>query len=50
MAHEATPMTDLRTPPDERKVDLIALFLRKHFSNSELIDRFDSRRRRNGSR
>ncbi len=34
-------MTDLRTPPDERKVDLIRVFLRKHFANSELIDRFD---------
>ena len=34
-------MADLRTPPDERKVDLIRVFLRKHFSNSELIDRFD---------
>jgi len=34
-------MTDLRTPLDERKVDLIRAFLRKHFPNSELIDRFD---------
>lgn len=35
-------MTDLRTPLDERKLDLIRTFLRKHFANSELIDRFDS--------
>ena len=34
-------MTDLRKPLDERKLDLIRAFLRKHFSNSELIDRFD---------
>ena len=34
-------MADLRTPIDERKLDLIRAFLRKQFSNSELIDRFD---------
>ena len=34
-------MTDPQIPIDERKLDLIRAFLRKHFSNSELIDRFD---------
>ena len=34
-------MTDPRTPIDEHKVDLIRAFLRKHFSDAELIDRFD---------
>jgi hypothetical protein len=34
-------MTDLGAPLDERKLDLIRVFLRTHFPGSELIDRFD---------
>lgn len=35
-------MPDPRPPLDERKLNLIRTFLRKHFPGAELIDRFDT--------
>ena len=35
-------MANAGPPPDERQINVIRAFLRKHFPASELIDRFDT--------